>query len=74
MVTVGVTSGATLVEDQATLVEDHEATGTLPKPKYTGRMVWLFRMPCPGVKYFAFAPEPVPPDDWDLWPADDGAG
>ena len=61
-----------------TLLEDHEAIRTLPKPtgspKYTDRVVWLFRMPCPGVKYFAFAPEPVPPDDWDLWPADDGAG
>ena len=35
--------------------------------------VWLYRMPCAGVKYYyyyEFGPEIVPPDDLDL-PASD---
>jgi hypothetical protein len=60
------------------LVERQEATAPETvrpvAPKRTQRLGWFFQTPCAGVKYFAFKPEPIPPDDWDFWPGDETAG
>ena len=42
-------------------------------PPKAQRLGWFFSTPCAGVKYYAFAPVPIPPDDWDFWPADETA-